>query len=304
MTIGALMETPRNLENYWASVDDELGRFPARAVLETIPARSSEHFTVYGVRLTSVGPYRSFGYLSVPAGPGPFPALLQIPGYGSVNPVPDYNDRLRYVVLTVMHRGQRLADQPFAAAYPGLLTLAIDDAAAYVYRGIVADCLRGAEFLLGRAEVDKTRVGIAGNDVALLTAARRRDFTAVRVDTYLFYRALQARERTNAYPLEEINDYLRANPSTEEKLARTLPLFDPVHHAPAIQAPVLLSVGSDGALGDRAWLQPLSQALGDRAEHYLLTHESGTDDDEMDRWLAHQLRTEAMSRFRTMRRTT
>lgn len=86
---------------------------------------------MYALRLTSLGPYRIFGYLSVPPRQGPFPELLAAPHYGSVNHLPH------------MHRGQRLADQPFAAAYPGLLTLGIEDPRIYIYRGIVADCLCG-----------------------------------------------------------------------------------------------------------------------------------------------------------------
>src|SRR5205085_11029274 len=117
---------------------------------------------------TSVGPYRFFGYSSVPTGSGPVPGLLNTPGYGSVNHVPHAFDRQRYAVLTLMHRGQRLADQPFAAAYPGLLTHGVADPARYIYRGIVADCLRGAEFLASRPEVDGSRIGIVGNDLALI----------------------------------------------------------------------------------------------------------------------------------------
>ena len=114
-------------------------------------------YTCYTLRLTSIGPYRIFGYYSVPTGPGAHPGLLLTPRYGSVNHVPDYTERKRYAVLQIMHRGQRLADQPFAAAYPGLLTHGIDDPTTYIYRGIVADCLRAAEFLASRPEVDPSR---------------------------------------------------------------------------------------------------------------------------------------------------
>src|SRR5205823_9554540 len=149
---------------------------------------------------------------SVPNGSGPFPGLLHMPGYGSVNHLPHLDDRQRYVTLILMYRGQRLADQPFAAAYPGLLTLGIDDPSTYIYRGIVADCLRGAEYLLARPEVDQGRVGIAGDDLALITSARRPRFAAVQGSALMFYRLMEARERTSAYPVEEINDELRAAP--------------------------------------------------------------------------------------------
>ena len=101
-----------------------------------------------------------------------------------------------------MHRGQRLADQPFAATYPGLLTHGIDDPARYIYRGIVADCLRGAEFLASRPEVDTSRIGSVGHDLALITAARRPIFKAVQASPDLLYRLAEARRRTDAYPTE------------------------------------------------------------------------------------------------------
>jgi len=179
----------QEFETYWDAVDAELAELPARPVLERIPRRCTAYFTGYEVRLTSVGPYRIFGYLSVPTGEGPFPALLATPRYGSVNNPPHHNDRLRYVTLTIAHRGQRTADSPYAAAYPGLLTDGIADAAGYVYRGIVADCLRAAEYLSGLPEVDTSRVAVVGDDLALLTAARRPVFAALQLTGALLYRA-------------------------------------------------------------------------------------------------------------------
>src|SRR5919199_6202487 len=215
---------PEDFDAYWDGVDEELGRYPAAPELEPLPLREIEFATVYGVRLTSIGPYRIFGYLSVPKGAGPFPGLLTTPRYGSVNHLPHWDDRQRYATLTLMHRGQRLADQPFQAAYPGLLTHGIADPATYIYRGIVADCLRGAEFLLSRPEVDTSRVGIRGDDMALLTAARRPGFKSAEIAGLMFYRLLDAAARTDNYPVEEINDHLRGNPGEREAVARTLAL--------------------------------------------------------------------------------
>src|SRR5215813_247775 len=162
---------PPDFDTYWDVVDQELARHPAAPTLERLALPSDEFSTVYALRLTSTGPYRIFGYLSVPLGDGPFPGLLAAPHYGSVNHEPHMDDRQRYVTLILMHRGQRLADQPFAAAYPGLLTLGIDDPATYIFRSIVADCLRGTELLLSRPEVDKSKVGVVGGGLALMAAA-------------------------------------------------------------------------------------------------------------------------------------
>jgi len=292
------VERPADFAGYWEAVDRELARLPARPVLERRPEESTNFGTVYGLRLTSSGPYRIFGFYCVPQGDGPFPAILQTPRYGSVNHVPDYNDRRRYVCLQLMHRGQRLADQPFAAAYPGLLTRGIGDPATYIYRAIVADCLRAAEFLLSRPEVDPSRVAVVGDDLALITAARRPRFAVAELAGPMFYRLAEARATTSEYPIEEINDELRAHPDTREAVAHTLGYFDPVHHAPDVTATTILSVGGDGTTSGFPWLQPLVDALGGPVEPYRLTNEGRVDQDRLDAMLATRFGVEPLSRFR------
>jgi len=295
-----MIDRLEGFDQYWDQVDTDLADIDARPVVEPMEVHSSDLFSVYALRLTSVGPYRLFGYLSIPKGHGPFPAVFEAPLYRSVNNVPNWNDRLRYVVLTLMHRGQRLADQPFAASYPGLLTLGIGDPQRYIYRSIVADCLRGVEFLLGRPEVDLERVAITGNELAVMTAARRPYFHAMEFTPALFYRAMEARLRTDLYPLEELNDALRIDASLEPMMSQTLQLFDPIVHARRVTAATVIAVGDDDGLDGYPWLDPLFKAIGGPLEVYRRTHRSGVDSDWLDRWLATRLGTVPMSRFERM----
>ncbi|MBA2452559.1 MAG: acetylxylan esterase [Chloroflexia bacterium] len=293
-------DRPADFESYWDAVDQQLAAIPAAPELDLLPIRSNEHCDVYSVRLTSVGPYRIFGYFSVPGkGSGPFPGMLLTPGYGSVKAVPDYNDRMRYVTLQVIHRGQRLADKPYAAAYPGLMTEGIDDPENYIFRDIVADCLRGAEFLLSRPEVDTNNVAVMGNDLALITAARRPQFSIVQAADLMFHRLMEARMRTEAYPLEEINEYLRTHPEREEAVARSVAYLDPVHHVGNITATTSLSIGDQGSTAGADWLERVSKNFGGPVENYQLTHEGGTDHDTVDAWMAEKLGSQPMSRFMT-----
>lgn len=284
-----MVVSERDFNTYWDDVDEELSRYDAAPELERSALRTTDYATLYHVRLTSIGPYRIFGYYSVPAGAGPFPGLVLTPRYGSVNNVPHPDDRRRYAVLQIVHRGQRLADQLFAAAYPGLLTLGIADPATYIYRGIVADCLRGVEFLLARPEVDRRRVGIVGDDLAAIAAARRPVFHAAQLAALQLYRLLDAAGRGAAYPYEELNDYLRAQPGDRAAVERTLAYFDPTCHAPRISATTLLTLQDQGALGGPEWLAPLARALGGPVEQRALTHEGAVDHDWADAWLAGQL---------------
>lgn len=283
-----MISRPADFDAYWNAVDAELGQIPPAPEVDLLPLRSSDTTTVYAARLTSIGPYRIFGFYSVPNGPGPFPGLLYTPRYGSVNNPAHLDDRERYAVLVLMHRGQRLADQPYAAAYPGLLTDGIAAPETYVYRGIVADCVRGVEFLRDRPEVIPDRIGVVGDDLALIAAARRPGVRAAKLSGAMFYRLAEARRQTDAYPTEEINDYLRADPTAEEAVTRTLAYFDPVHHVPTLTAATQIPLGQ-GTVGGEAWMQPLIDAIAGPVDTYALTNKGGIDNDAREAWLAGQM---------------
>jgi len=279
-----------SISSFWDRVDAELAGVPMAAELRPIAERALSDSTLYLVRLTSIGPYRITAYYSVPNRPGPHPGLLLTPRYGSVNHAPDFHDRSRYAVVQLIHRGQRLADKPFAAEYPGLLTLGIESAESYVYRGIVADCLRGWEFL--RAQPDVGSIAIQGDDLALITAARRPDTAAVLAEALLLYRLLDAADRSDAYPAEEINDYLRTHPERRAAVVETLGDFDPRAHVGRIRAATMLPSGDEPG-----WLAPLREAFASASEEYRLTHRGQDDHEHMDAWLAGKLGAEPRSRF-------
>ena len=75
---------PADFDDYWAAVLSELLATPARPEVELIPIRCTDFADMYGVRLTSIGPYRLYAYLSIPKGTGRFPqftGLLNTPVY-------------------------------------------------------------------------------------------------------------------------------------------------------------------------------------------------------------------------------
>src|SRR5262249_43739057 len=250
---------------YWQDTLDELARYPARPEMDVLPLRSTPFATLYGVRLTSLGPYRLFGYLSIPTGAGPFPAIYYAPKYQSVLEIIPQGtanlQRSRYITFSLAGRGQRNADTPFAAMFPGQLTEGIDNAASYVFRGIVADSVRGLEFLLTRRELDTARVVLVGNDLALITAALTPGATHVVTTPALFHKTAELAPKSLAYPLEEINDYVRTYPARAEAVGQTLAHFDLSGFAPRVSAATLLMAGAPGSLLDAAAFKSLAGAL-------------------------------------------
>lgn len=289
--------SPAEVAAFWDAIDAELAATPAAPEAFEVPLYSTDFATTYRVRFTSIGNYRIAAYISVPHGDGPFPALLAVPGYGSVVTPPQYEDRQRYVVMTLMYRGTRGADWPYAGAFPGLLTDGIADPDAWIYRGILADHLRGLEVLASHPQVDAARIGLHGNDVALLIAARRPAVSAVAVTGSFFHRLWEVARATEAYPFEEINDYVRTSPADEDAVRRTLSLVDPGAQASRIGATTLVAVNEDGATGDAAWWSSLTDGITGAVDTYAVTHEGQTDRDAIDAWLANELGTTPLPRI-------
>jgi cephalosporin-C deacetylase len=278
---------PADLDAYWEAVMAELDALPTAAEVTPVPLRSSPESTMYDVRVTSVGPYRTLAYYSVPnRGDGPFPVVYHALGYGSVVHIAPFSERTQYVTVALRHRGQRLADQPFQAAYPGLLTTGVESQASYVYRGIVADCCRVIDFLATRAEVDQDKIAVVGNDLALFTAALRPQVDALYCAPGLFYAARQLAPQTEAYPLEELNDYARYHEDQAAAMWKTLAYFEPAHLAPRVQAETVIVNGGEGALFSPEAVQPLMDAIGGPVSGYASQHSSYLDGVRQATWLA------------------
>jgi cephalosporin-C deacetylase len=281
---------PADFDQYWQQTLEALADYAARPEIELLPLRTTDFATLYGVRLTSCGPYRLFGYLSIPTGKGPFPAIYYAPKYQSVlEIIPQGTANLQrsaYITFALAGRGQRNSDTPLAAMFPGLLTEGIDDAESYIFRGIAADSVRGLEFLLTRRELDPSRVVVAGNDLALMTAALYPGATHVVAAPALFYRTAELAPKTQAYPLEEINDYLRAFPSKVAAVHRTLAYYDLRAFAPRVTASTLLMAGSSGSPLDGQVLASLVKALHGTVTVHESKQSSYQDGLYAEQWMA------------------
>ncbi|MBT5318919.1 MAG: prolyl oligopeptidase family serine peptidase [Chloroflexi bacterium] len=288
VSVGQTIANTESFGEYWDEVDNSVkGLRVSGASLDPLPLRSTEGSTTRTVKLPSIGEGEVFGYFSVPNGDGPFPGLLEAPGYGSVVHLSPYRRRQKYAVLTLVHRGQRLADENFATAYPGLLTDGVEDPSSYKYRGIVADVLTGLDWLAGRPEIDAANLGVAGSEVGLMAASLRSDAVkAVLLSGPLIFRtASGCNQWPDYYPFEELNDFVRANSDSAEDVSRTLSFFDPLRFAPGYSGVALVACPE----WDKNVASPLVSRIGGECELYLNTGRGRADHTYTETWLDNQL---------------
>ena len=279
------MNKPQDFDQYWKKVEDELASIQPAAERTELHLRSAPEAKVYGLKLTSLDHYRIFAYFCVPSGKGPFPVIYRLPNYGSVVHIPPFEERCKYISVALCHRGQRLSDQPFAAKYPGLLTSGIDSKRNYIYRSIVADCLRVMDYLVSCDDVDSQKISLVGGDLALITAALRDSASVLFYTPSLFYKALHKAKATQNYPLEEFNDYLRSFPQSINQISQTLAYFEPMNFASRVKSEVMLMEESEGDAND------LAVSFAREIERSGSKHSSYKDGVVLAEWLSKKLQT-------------
>ena len=286
------MDTPEGFDSYWQSVDEEVLNLRGSPVeVEHLPLRDNEVSTAYGLRFSGIGGYPLFAFLTVPRDHELCPAVLQAPAYGSVVGVPAYERRARYVVLALCHRGQRLSDSLYSAAYPGLLTDGLPDPSTYRWREIVADCLRAFDVLEARLEVDDTRLAVVGNDLAAITAAFRPGAHYLLVNSLIFRGVGENLSELAAYPGRELSDFVRTYPEQTDSVKQTLALFDPLGFALRIKARTLATC-SEGQVPE---VQPLIDRISGEASLKLTTGRGFLDHEYEEAWLERQLLPEPLA---------
>ncbi len=238
---------PSNFDEYWANARAELDRVPVSLTSERSTLRSTSDVDTFEIAFASLSGLRIFGWLCLPVGRTKCPGLVIYPGYGGSPAIPRAWAKLGYVALQVSPRGHHKSDGIFNPGFPGLMTSGIDDPIDYVYRGIYCDAWRAVDVLLGRSEVDRTRIGVTGGSqgggLALVAAAGCPEVVAVAADVPFLTSIRDAMRIGNSFPYEEVKDFIRVLPTSESRLLTTLDYIDAINFADQITAPTLVSVG-------------------------------------------------------------
>ena len=238
---------PDDFDAFWDEVKAELHGIPLEARAEPDPMRSTESVTVYRATYRSLGGLEIFAWYALPAaGDGPFPAILHLPGYKSEPALRRDWGAKGVAVLSVAVRGKLPSSREFNPGYPGLLTSGVEDRDTYGYKGVIADCMRGVDFLLSRPEINAERIYCCGSSqgggLTLITSALRPEIKA-GVAGYPFLCCFpESMRMLRSYPYDELSCYQRAHPDRTDRMLDTLRYFDAVNFAPRIKCPMVVGI--------------------------------------------------------------
>ena len=239
---------PEDIDRFWDEVLAETALIPLEPEVVYDPLRSTARIDVYEVFFTSLDHVRIAGWYAVPRQrEGPLPGLIQVPGYNMEPPVPKNWAAKGYAAFSVAPRGKLRSNRQFNPGYPGLLTYGMVDRNTYSYRGFYMDACRAVDFLLGRDEVNEDRIGVTGHSqgggLTVSTAALRPEIKAAAAGAPYLCGYMDSIDLTDAYPYQEIADYLRMYPDSRQQVENTLAYFDGINLAHRITCPIIVSVG-------------------------------------------------------------
>ena len=241
---------PDDFDSFWDAVRTELAGLPLDATTEADALRSTDTIKVYQATYRSLGGLEIFAWYAVPtAGDAPFPAILHLPGYKSEPALRRDWGAKGVAVLSVAVRGKLPSSSEFNPGYPGLLTSGVEDRDTYGYKGVIADCMRGVDFLLSRPEIDAERIYCCGSSqgggLTLITSALRPEIKA-GVAGYPFLCCFpESMAMLRSYPYDELSCYQRAHPDRTEQILGTLRYFDAVNFAPRIESPMVVGIAME-----------------------------------------------------------
>jgi cephalosporin-C deacetylase-like acetyl esterase len=160
---------PKDFDEFWAAGLKELAKVPIDAKLEHSPKHSDDRVDCYKITLANVEGKRVHGWLSVPKGKGPFPAVLTVPGAGVSGINPDkyhaYLGALSFNIIIHDIPVDETADfykKLSAGPLANYRDIGMDDRDKNYYRAVILGCARCIDYLFTRDDFNKKDMAVTG----------------------------------------------------------------------------------------------------------------------------------------------
>jgi len=209
----------------------------------------ADHVESFKVDFAGPDGGRVYGWLAKPAGEGPFPAMLILPGAGyAARPRPLEHARHGYVALDIQVHGQDVDLDAYSVpegAEEG--NRAISPLEHYYYN-VHLRCLQAVNYLASRPDVDSSRIVVVGG-----SQGGRLGAVVAGIDQRIAAAVLAISHFANqpyanwAVGLNRSQDHGMGQDHTATvevtDMATCLAYYDPMNFAPDIRCPVLMNAG-------------------------------------------------------------
>jgi cephalosporin-C deacetylase-like acetyl esterase len=160
---------PADFDAFWDAGKKELAKVPIDAKLVRVARLSDERVDCYKISLGNIEGKRVHGWLSVPKGEGPFPAILTVPGAGVYGIGPDKG----HAYLGALSMNIIIHDIPvdenkdfYAKQSAGPLKdyrdIGMEDKNKSYYRAVILGCVRCIDYLFTRDDFNKKELAVTG----------------------------------------------------------------------------------------------------------------------------------------------
>lgn len=242
---------PADFEEFWETARKDLAKVPVDAKLEYSKKHSDNTVDCWKVSLASIGGRRVHGWVSVPKGKGPFPAILTVPYAGVYGIDPDKSQaRLGAISMNIIVHDIPVDEKPefYRTQEEGPLNdyrnIGMYDAQKNYFRGAILSCLRAADYVTSRPDYNGKDFAVTGSSqgggLALILAGLdpRVKVVAANVPALCDHTGL-ANGRSGGWP-QWLN---RAKADSRYLVMNTVPYFDAVNFARKFKGQSLVGVG-------------------------------------------------------------
>jgi cephalosporin-C deacetylase-like acetyl esterase len=221
------------------------------AKLERVAKLSDDRVDCYKISLANIEGKRVHGWLSVPKGKGPFPAVLTVPGAGVYGIGPDKG----HAYLGALSMNIIIHDMPvdenkdfYAKMSAGPLKnyrdIGMDDKNKSYYRSVILGCVRCIDYLVSRDDFNKKELAVTGGSqggaLTLITSGldQRVTLAAPNVAAMCDHSGM-AFDRVSGWP----HWLMRVNAENKAKVLETSAYYDAVNFARKFKGKSVHGVG-------------------------------------------------------------
>ncbi len=170
--IAPFEEMPDDFQAFWAEQKAELEEIPIEPAIWL--KESSEYSKTYFLNLPNINGRNIYGYISVPEGEGPFPAILTLPSAGNhadvIVPQASYAENANAISVAISIHSNPIEEESLYAYQHEALN---DRDGNYFRYGILA-AIRAIDYIYTRSDFDQENLAVNGTSqgggLALLVA--------------------------------------------------------------------------------------------------------------------------------------